>query len=348
MKNHSLQLPCAKDPGHRRNRTASLTIASKENRWSDVVPPNSALTFAVVWDPEDDIVAFSGADLFDGLNNDANSPDSPSDACDGQSQILTIGPSTIPLSENTATLAFFRDHHDFLFTTHTPLTFDRFKVGMTQTSSTLEGFDVYLRGSMFARTHVRDRQYSFLGQLGDDFNFDPRTSFANMWMTREMLDKDQSSVTDEGYAEEMSREGPQAGALEEEANLSSAFSVTTTSTSNYISVELDEEDDEGSASWSTLEAPNTPSFSRLLFSEQQRRSSGRLKKRKPAKRDSPAPPSEVLQRPSYNHNTTSAPHSPCTSKHNVLPKLVRSLSIKRWRSESDKEPWVCVEIAPPV
>jgi len=348
MKNHSLQLLGAKDHGHRRARTASLTIASNEKRWSDVVPPNSALTFAVVWDPEDDMVAFSGAELFDGLNNDLNSPDSPYDACDSPSQILTIGPSTIPISENTATLAFFRDHYDFLFTTHTPLTFDRFKVSRTQTSSTLDGFDVYLRGSMFATTHIRDRQYSFLGQLEDDFEFDPRTSFANKWMTRAMLDKDQGSVIDEGYAEEMSGDEPQVVAPEDEANLSSAFSVTTTSTSNYVSVELDEEDDEGSASWSTVEAPNTPSFSRLLFSEQQRRSSGRLKKRKPVSVDNPAPPSEVLQRPSYNHTTTSAPQSPCAPKDKVLPKLVRSFSIKRWKSESDKKPRVCVEVAPSV
>ncbi|GLB44001.1 hypothetical protein LshimejAT787_1501850 [Lyophyllum shimeji] len=315
-------------------------------RWSDVVPPNTALTFAVIWDPEDGIVAFSGADLFDGANNGTNLPDSTSDACDGQSQILTIGPSTIPLSENTATLAFFREHHDFLFTTHTPLTFDRFKVGRTQTSSTLEGFDVYLRGSMFASTCGRDRQYSFLGHLGDDFKFDPRTSFANMWMKQQTSDKDQCSVTDEGYAEEMSGDG-HGVAAPDEPNLSSAFSVTTTSTSNYISVELNDVDEEGSATWSTLEAPNTPSYSRLLFSDQQRRSSGRLKKRKPASLDCPARPSEVLQRTSYNHTTASAPHSPCASKHKALPKFVRSLSIKRWRSESDKEPWVCVEVAPP-
>ncbi|KAF8056520.1 hypothetical protein FPV67DRAFT_640234 [Lyophyllum atratum] len=202
---------------------------------------------------------------------------------------------------------------------------------------------------MFAATHVRDRQFSFLGKLRDDFKFDPRTSFANMWMSQTTPDKDQSSVTDEGYAEEMSGDGPVLGALDDEYNLSSAFSVTTTSTSNYISVEAEEEDDEGSASWSTLEAPNTPSFSRLLFTEQPRHSSGRLKKRKPTSLESPAPPAEVLQRPGYNHTaeSESAPHSPCMSNYKVIPKFVRSLSMKRWRSESDKEPWVCVGIAPP-
>jgi len=334
MKNHSLRLPGSQDQGH---LSASSTITSKDERWSDIVPPNSGLTFAVLWDPEDDIVAFSGADLLDNLDDGTPSADSPTDACDDHSQILTIRHSTIPFSENTATLAFFRDHHDFLFTTRTPLTFDQFKLGRTRNSSTLEGLDVYLRGSMFLKTHVRDRQYSFLGKLADDFEFDPRTSFAKLWMAQAHMDEDQSSVTDEGYAEGMIDDGFKVDVTEYDVNLSSAFSVTTTSTSNYIAVEMEEVDDEESDSWSTLEAPNTPSFSRLLFCEQQRRSSGRLRKRKPAGLDSPTSPSEVLQRPIYNHATASTPHSTYPSKHKALPKFVRSLSLKRWRSASETE-----------
>ncbi|KAF5379992.1 hypothetical protein D9615_006276 [Tricholomella constricta] len=291
---------------------------SKDNRWSDVVPPN----------------------------------------------FLTIGHSTLPLSEHTATLAFFRDHHDFLFTTttHTPLTFDRSRLGrrQTQTSSTLEGLDVYLRGSMFAKTHVRDRKYSFLGELlADDFKFDPRTSFANIWMQKgaAMSGKYQNSVNDEGYAEGTFGAGFNGLSREDGFNLRSAFSVTTTSTSNYISVELDEFADDEDSSWSTLEAPNTPGFSRLLFSQQQqqRRSSGRLKKRRPQTGiDSPAPPLEVLQRPCYNHTTSTstdaaaptatastARSTSCTSKHVTLPRFVRSLSLKRWRPALNKEFGVC-------
>lgn len=177
----------------------SLTIPIAENRWSDIVPPNSALIFAVLWDPKDEIVAFSSADLFDGLDDHAVSPDSPTDACDSYSQILTIGHSTIPLSENTATLAFFRDHHEFLFSNHTPITLDQFELG--RTSSTLEGFDVYLRGSMFGRMHPRQRHYSFLGELADDIKFDPRMSFPSCLIRRVSVANDHSSISDEGYCE---------------------------------------------------------------------------------------------------------------------------------------------------
>ncbi|RDB27173.1 hypothetical protein Hypma_004585 [Hypsizygus marmoreus] len=328
MTNQNLEVPGSMR--HRRNRTASLTICSTDQRWSDVVPPNSALTFAVIWDPDDDLVVFSGADLLDSIDNPNTTLDSPIDVGDSYSQVLTIGHSTIPLSENTATLAFFRDHHEFLFSTHTPLSFDRLKLGRSQTSSTLEGFDVYLRGSMFGKANKPYRRYSFLGNLEDDFKFNPTTSFANLYAKQ--FSEDQSSVTDEGYSEGIigvSKGNPQ----DDEANLCSAFSVTTTSTSNYISVELDDDDDEGSASWSTLEAPGTPGYSRLLFSEQQRRSSRRLRKRRPTASDIPASPSIVLQRPCYNHTMSS--DTRC-SKHVVLPKFIRSLSMRRCKSRSMK------------
>jgi hypothetical protein len=103
------------------------------------------------------------------------------------------------LSENTATLAFFRDNHEFLFSTRTPLTFDRFR--RTQTSSTLEGLDVYLRGSMLGKAHPHHRRFSFLHELEADFKFDPRTSFANMWHKRSRKSGDEHTITDEGFEE---------------------------------------------------------------------------------------------------------------------------------------------------
>ena len=51
----------------------SLDVASDvDKRWSDVVPPNSALTFAALWDPNDGMVTFSGAHLLD-LPNECES-----------------------------------------------------------------------------------------------------------------------------------------------------------------------------------------------------------------------------------------------------------------------------------
>ncbi|KAI8971336.1 hypothetical protein BD414DRAFT_525456 [Trametes punicea] len=69
-----------------------------ERRWSELIPPHTALTFAAIWDPEEGMVTFSGAHLFDsGLDKSQNAKganDSPYDVPDpdGQSQVLTIDP----------------------------------------------------------------------------------------------------------------------------------------------------------------------------------------------------------------------------------------------------------------
>ncbi|KAJ7136670.1 hypothetical protein C8R44DRAFT_976185 [Mycena epipterygia] len=303
--------------------TVATSIAcSDDHRWSEVVPPESGLTFAVVWNPEEkDILTFSTAGFSESSRN-AQSPDSPSDACDNRSQVLTIGPSVVPPSENTATLQFFRENHDFLFGEST-LFPNRPMRGRTQTSSTLDGLDVYLRGSMLGKAHNANRYYSCFQELDTDFAFDPRTSFANMWMQdskREIRD----DVSDEGFFE-----GGQFNGMddENEGNMSSAFSVTTTSTSNYITVE-NEMDDESSSTWSALEAPNTPSHSRLLFTGTPP-ATRRLRKARPV--PAPASPSDVLDRSDYSHNlpvpAPGTPENPRAStlcqRHLSLPKFVR-------------------------
>jgi hypothetical protein len=152
----------------------------------------------VVWDPEEkDILSFSTAGLSESrpFSDGEESPDSPTDAYDNQSQILTIGPSVVPNSEYTATLDFFRDNHDFLFS-EPIFSFDR----PTRTSSTLDGLDVYLRGSLLGEAHKSLRHYSFFENLDGDFTFDPRTSFAQMWMKSEE-DVSGDDVSDEGFFE---------------------------------------------------------------------------------------------------------------------------------------------------
>lgn len=147
------------------------------------------------------MLAFSGAQLLDSSQiDDSKSLDSPSDAYDNRSQVLTIGTGTIPHSEHTATLAFFRDNHDFLFTSRsrTPM-LDRPGAGRTQTSSTLEGLDVYLRGSMLGKAHGNNRHFSCMEDLDADFDFDPRTSFAKVWLKD--MKKDRDDVSDEGFFE---------------------------------------------------------------------------------------------------------------------------------------------------
>ena len=68
-----------------------------DRRWSELVPPRTALTFAAIWDEDEGMVTFSGAHLLDsetaekGCSNRMTN-DSPCDVPfgDGESQVLTI------------------------------------------------------------------------------------------------------------------------------------------------------------------------------------------------------------------------------------------------------------------
>lgn len=83
----------------RKQQCAHATLHVKEeehHRWSEVIPPHTALSFAVIFEPDEGIVSFSGAQLLDaepcpgkGGTRFAMS-DAPADAFDSQSQVLTI------------------------------------------------------------------------------------------------------------------------------------------------------------------------------------------------------------------------------------------------------------------
>ncbi|KAJ6545359.1 hypothetical protein B0H19DRAFT_1266807 [Mycena capillaripes] len=353
--------------------TAATSIGcSDDHRWSEVVPPEAGLTFAVVWDPEEkDILTFSTAQLSEqDCDCDSQSPNSPSDAYDNRSQVLTITPSVVPASEfatTPGTLAFFRENQDFLFAEPASFFPDRSTRGrtQTQTSSTLDGLDVYVRGSMLGKAHNANRYYSCFQDLDGDFAFDPCTSFAHTWMKDTNVKGGgviRDDISDEGFFEGGHFE--LGGMDNEEAILSSRFSGTTTSTSNFVNVENMMEDD-SSTTWSALEAPNTPSYSRLLFSDPPS-SKSRLRKTRPI--PGPASPSDVLDRPEYNHNLwlpiaassgtpdtlrarspaprsrSSTPTPPRTRKISrvpSLPKFARGLG--RWK-KTEEAGWVWVDV----
>jgi hypothetical protein len=71
-------------------------MAEYSNRWSEVVPPHTALSFAALWDPEEGMVTFSGGQL---LESDLQSSDQyrevPRDVYDGQSAVLTTDGLTL-------------------------------------------------------------------------------------------------------------------------------------------------------------------------------------------------------------------------------------------------------------
>lgn len=62
------------------------------HRWSELIPPHTALTFAAIWDPSEGMVTFSGGSLLESdiANSDSREHISPKEAYDSQSQILTI------------------------------------------------------------------------------------------------------------------------------------------------------------------------------------------------------------------------------------------------------------------
>ncbi|KAJ7795485.1 hypothetical protein B0H14DRAFT_3158597 [Mycena olivaceomarginata] len=281
---------------------AQASVCSDDHRWSDVVPPEAGLTF------------------FRGLGTRRGKTSPPFSAA----QLSELGPRfPIPrFSLRCVRQSFAGPHYHPLrrprvrirrharYTAILPRktrTFlfaeaaffpDRALRGRTQTSSTLDGLDVYLRGSMLGKAHTQNRYYSCFQELDGDFAFDPCTSFAHMWMRNRKGEVIRDDVSDEGFFE-----GGQFGGMDNEVNLSSRFSGTTTSTSNFVTVENMMEDD-SSTTWSALEAPNTPSYSRLLFCDAP---SSKSRLRKPRPMPGPASPSNVLDRPEHNDNLPTPP-----------------------------------------
>ena len=79
-----------------------------DRRWSELVPPRTALTFAAIWDEDEGMVTFSGAHLFDSETAEKGCPksmssDSPCDVpfSDADSQVLTIDQFAAAVSEST-------------------------------------------------------------------------------------------------------------------------------------------------------------------------------------------------------------------------------------------------------
>lgn len=326
------------------SNTTPISDTPSEHRWSDVIPPKTALKFAVIWDSED-LVAFSGGELEE---DDSRTEDlllgSPSDAC---SQVLSVGCSTIPLSDKSSTLLYFRENMGSVLEASSPQQNRRFR-GRTQTSSTLEGLDVYLRGSMFGQAHQNNRYYSCLEDLDGQFEFDPRTSFAKGYMRggssaeeKEIVD---DMVTDEGFYEVQLAPRQRHISTERSARhgLKTTSSDSTSTGSNFVTIE----NDDASSVWSAIEAPESPSYSGITSRDQCPPIKRRLTKRRPA--DLPARPSEVLRREVFSHQVSLPPRNAKVKPPSQAPakkplsKLVHQLSKKK-PIEGDQ--WICIEVS---
>jgi hypothetical protein len=316
-----------------RERPPGTADFEEDHHWSDLVPLVSALTFSAIWDSEDGMVTFSVSELQH--SPDCKSAHLPLDFHDGRSQVQTIAESIA--SENTATLAVFCDNSPYYRAT-TPNVY-----GCPLASSTWGGYDACLRHSWIATGRRRCSQYySCFDALDDEIGFDPHTAFAHIPVKIESA-LDKISVSDEGFYEAGARM-PSASSDDDlvflELNLvrlclcpcdspkrcsyiavqSSAFSTTTTSTSNYVDVE----EDAASDTWSALETPIHLSCPNSPPNSTRRR----LRKRR--RTDSPVLPVDDLERNRYNHA-----HAPDhrtlheDAKKPVLLKFVRRLG--KWK-----------------
>jgi len=149
--------------------------STEDQRWSDVVPPESGLTFAAIYDPEEGLISLSGANIFSSPNAETKSIDSPYDAADTHSQTLSVNLDQFPLptsNNNTAIRTFFNDAQPYRLGTPMPQ-----MCGQTyaRESSTLDGLDMYTQELDIPRGSSLSRYGSIFRILDNSPKFNPHS-----------------------------------------------------------------------------------------------------------------------------------------------------------------------------
>lgn len=362
----------------------------RNSRWSDVIPPQTGLTFAAIWDPDDGMVTFSGPELRKfPAEGDAKSFDQPS-TVDAQSQVLTIDRLALPATvQNSAVWALeaesgpltfacdaLMDMDGYLGAFHAPAVKSpgaAFRVQLPHPNPRSEASS--LRKSLFRKLPKEAREsfdWNAVARLDEKLLRQPQAAFADACMngelspptspTRSKHRSKRNTIGDEGFCEGgrtcVSSPLPDSAVIVE-MNMSSKFSMTTTSTSNYVEVTepgspSDDDDNADSAScssWSTVTPPDAieylTSSARALANRRRT-----LKKRRTRDPNVPASPIEVLSREKYNYAVPPPPEVPKAENSNHIrqpslrvKKAVRSAldGIQKCRRQDD-ERWVEVEV----
>ncbi|KAI0703325.1 hypothetical protein C8Q76DRAFT_632341 [Earliella scabrosa] len=314
-----------------------------EHRWSELVPPRTALTFAAIWDEEEGMVTFSGAHLLDSETDKGNSNkfanDSPCDIAfaDDQSQVLTIdrygiaiaddSPPTYPghplPSAGADSLAFARDamiDTETCMDSHSCLTPGGLRVphalhtapdspAVASSMALASLANVPFRRTLMQNPFRRSRERPDLRVHTDD----------QVRYCDEYVDSAGSDVTDEGFFEDRRLTTGTFGSAPVlvEVNLSSAFSVTTTSTSRYVEVDHPSQAEQYScektcvnssrassarmSAWSTLRDVDRQICFNVPLEFGRRLKKHRAPRRPSSAPATPADPAEVLARRFYNH-----------------------------------------------
>lgn len=133
--------------------------------------PHLTRAFVAIWDPANDVLFVTHPNSHRGSSLAAKTELYPSESI---SDLHSCIPSATPSSRSSFCYHFQGTDSEEEEPLYGPLTCEQRSLkGMTQTSSTLGGLDVYLKGQALSYTHLHQPVYSVL-DFSSDFYFDPR------------------------------------------------------------------------------------------------------------------------------------------------------------------------------
>ncbi|KAJ3480123.1 hypothetical protein NLI96_g8577 [Meripilus lineatus] len=294
---------------------------SDTRRWSELIPPRTALTFAAMWDPVEGIITFSGgklleSDLLEQIDSRLQLGDSPRDACDSQSQVLTIdrlalalagpsGPGTAP--PNSAFLALeqsrgpvtFRcealDGADSAIDPYFQTAWGRYTPAQTIIFRTTDSEEEDSHGL----DTPKGEHWPHLKHFGKQILSAAKTPFDGRIFHKAAGSPTSSTSTDSDSSDEYFEEAVMT------ANRSSFYSAPM-----LVNLNL------------TPSPPPPP----------------------PVSYDAPADPAEVLAREAYNHIYPRSPPGLMIRKQKSFAKAKEFLDKLTLNKKKTDESWVCVEV----
>lgn len=298
--------------------TTSTSTNTSGNRQSPVASPESALTFAAVWDPEDGMVTFSGTRLLDSSDENESSSGAitpPDVSEDDFSQAVTADNDGYTSEENISATC----QDSFKAFLHRVPRSSKPKRSNTVASSTRDG---YSRAPVVRPS----RRYPSLDKLDAAFSCKANTS------------SESDHVSDEGFFENTPH-------IAKHTELKSHWSVTTTSTSAYVDVPRVEK----KAHESRIPHPlwiadkYQPTFNLATPCPTPPNSPRRrLKKRRPGDWLTPVSP--------ISCSSGSGPTSPVSASPTSTPsspsRSLKSKKSRRLAREAVDDSWVSIEITP--
>lgn len=111
----------------------------RQHRWSELVPPQTALTFVAMYDSKDGLLTFSGAELLPSEPPTPPTPHTPSSALDTPDTPTTTAFSAMPCTPAPSTLADMQSLLDTYFRPAAPTAAGNNNVVSARASSTFDG-----------------------------------------------------------------------------------------------------------------------------------------------------------------------------------------------------------------